>query len=87
MQLQNNTLTIDAKLDNQALVALAREIASVDSEIESVVVDDSNGVESSALFSLLASIQKTFPSIHIELLGGEIYQLNGIGLTSIKIQK
>jgi hypothetical protein len=87
MNLENGTLTIDAKANNEALCALAKEIVSSADALERIVVDDSEGVESSALFALLCSVRNSYPKVAIELLDTKTFNLSGIGLMSLKIGK
>lgn len=86
MKTFEGTLTIDAKADNKTLDALAKEILTHLQEIKEITVDDSLGIESSALFSLLASIRKTAPHIKITFLDTDALKIEGIGLVSLDLR-
>lgn len=85
MELIENRVIINAKTDNKQLSVLAEEILAHIDEIKEIVVDYKNGVESSALFSLLYSVQKTNSEIKITMLDDGICNVDGIGLMSLNI--
>ncbi len=86
MNLRDGVLIIDAKSSNDSLESLAKEILLNIQEIKEVVVDDTLGVESSALFSLLASIRKTAPEIKIDFLDKPSVKIEGTGIVSLDIR-
>lgn len=80
---EDGKLIIPASLSNDELLSFAKEIASEIDEIKSVEIDDSL-IESSALFTLLASIKKSNPKVSIPILDESIVQINGVGKVSFK---
>ncbi|ABB44251.1 hypothetical protein Suden_0973 [Sulfurimonas denitrificans DSM 1251] len=86
MNLADGVLIIDAKSSNDSLNTLAKDILQNISEIKEVVVDDTLGVESSALFSLLVSIRKTAPHVKINFLDKPSIHVEGIGIVSLNIR-
>lgn len=86
MQIVDGVLNIDAKIDNEQITLLSKMILQQIEQVKEICVDASNGVASSALFSLLASVKKTAPHIHIALLEGDVAQIEGIGKMSIDIR-
>nr|WP_321267076.1 hypothetical protein [uncultured Sulfurimonas sp.] len=85
MNLSDNILTIDTTLDNEAINQLSKDMLLNIDEIKEIVIDDSKGIASSAVFALLCSVQKTNPDIKISLLNKGVSELNGIGLMSLNI--
>ena len=85
MQLVENRVTINAKIDNENLSILAKEILTHIDSIKEIVVEHQDGVESSALFSLLYSVRKTNPDIKIPMIDAGICEIDEIGLMSLNI--
>lgn len=86
MNLRDDILTINGKADNKELSALAKEILEHIDTIKEIVVSYEDGIESSALFSLLYSIRKTNPDINIPFLAEVVKHINGIGSMSLDIR-
>lgn len=86
MQIVEGKITIDASAQSKEIDALAHEIAEHLQEIKEIVVDDAHGVESSAFFSLLASIKKSAPEIKVTFLERDVHTIEGIGLASFDIR-
>jgi|GEM_PF-2920214 len=84
MQVIQSVATVDASLQNEELSILSQEIFTKIDEIKELVVDETQGVASSALFALLCSVKKTNPNINIALLNQSAFRLQGIGLMSLK---
>ena len=83
MKREENVVIIDAQMDNAALATLAKELSENIVGIKEIRVDCENGVESSALFALLYSIQRTYPDIHIPMLDESVQNVDGIGSFSL----
>lgn len=86
MNLTNAKVVIDASWDNAKISQLAEDIVANLSDIQEVEVDDSGGVESSAVFSLLASVRKTAPHIKISFIDKDFVEVKGIGTISIDVR-
>lgn len=83
---EGNVVVIDAQMDNTALSALAKELSKNIDGVEEIAVNLENGVESSAFFSLLFSIQTTYPDIKISILDEETHSVDGVGTFSLEMR-
>lgn len=86
MSLFEGIFIIDAAADNTALIEVAKEIFSSLDEIKEVHLNVDDGVATSAVFALLASIKKTAPHIRVPLLDDGVCDIEGIGALLLDIR-
>ncbi|WP_304543413.1 hypothetical protein [Sulfurimonas microaerophilic] len=79
MEFNGDVLTIDSDMTIDGIKEFEEFIRPRIEYIETIEVEDENGLTSSALLSILASLKKTYPQLEIPFLEKRVARFEGQG--------